>query len=120
MWWQLCSTNGSANERFLLRLRSLSSPFCLLGRVGYQPPKLRPVNVTVSPARREPDPLLTLLRDDSTEVEMVTDKLLGMPTIVTVSPRSLAAGGVEVTDRASCERSVRPIGDVEAEPRGAA
>ena len=42
-------------------------------------------------------------------------ELLGMPTIVTVSPRSLAAGGVEVTDRATGERSVRPIDEVEAE-----
>ena len=41
-----------------------------------------------------------------------------MPTIVTVSPRSLAAGGVEVTDRASGERSVRPVDDLEAELRG--
>ena len=34
---------------------------------------------------------------------------VGMPVIVTISPRSLAAGGAEVTDRASGERSVRPI-----------
>jgi hypothetical protein len=61
-----------------------------------------------------------LLRDDSAEVEIVMDKLLGMPTIVTVSLRSLAAGGVEVTDRASCERPVWPMGDVEAELRSAA
>jgi hypothetical protein len=49
---------------------------------------------------------------------VVSHKLLGMPTIVTVSPRSLAAA-VEVTDRASGERSV-PMEDVEAELRGAA
>ena len=41
-------------------------------------------------------------------------ELLGMPWILTVSPRSLAAGGVEVTNRATGERSVRPIEDVEA------
>jgi hypothetical protein len=37
-----------------------------------------------------------------------------MPWILTVSPRSLAAGGVEVTDRATGERSTRSIEDVEA------
>ena len=47
-------------------------------------------------------------RDESPGVKFTDAELLGMPTIVTVSPRSLAAGGVEVTDRASGERSVRP------------
>ena len=37
-----------------------------------------------------------------------------MPWILTVSPRSLAAGGVEVTERATGERSTRPIEEVEA------
>jgi hypothetical protein len=37
-----------------------------------------------------------------------------MPWIVTISPRSLAAGGAEVTGRATGERSVRPIPEVEA------
>jgi hypothetical protein len=60
------------------------------------------------------------LCDDSAEADMVSHKLLGMPTIVTVSPVSLAVGGVEVTDRSSGERSVRPIEDVEANLRGAA
>ena len=41
-------------------------------------------------------------------------ELLGMPTILTVSPRSLAAGGVEVTDRATGEKSIRSIEEVEA------
>ena len=41
-----------------------------------------------------------------------------MPWILTVSPRSLAAGGVEVTERATGERSTRPIEDVEALIRG--
>ena len=41
-------------------------------------------------------------------------ELLGMPWIVTVCPRSLAAGGVEVTERATGERSTRPIDEVEA------
>jgi prolyl-tRNA synthetase len=54
-------------------------------------------------------------RDESAGVKLTDAELLGMPTIVTVSPRSLAAGGVEVTDRASGERSVRPMAEVEAE-----
>jgi prolyl-tRNA synthetase len=59
-------------------------------------------------------------RDESPGVKFTDAELLGMPTIVTVSPRSLAAGGVEVTDRASGERSVRPIDEVEAELTGRA
>ena len=51
-------------------------------------------------------------RDESPGVKFTDAELLGMPTIVTVSPRSLAAGGVEVTDRASGERDVRPIDDL--------
>ena len=45
---------------------------------------------------------------------MTDAELLGMPLIVTISPRSLAAGGAEVTRRATGERDVRPIADVEA------
>ena len=37
-----------------------------------------------------------------------------MPWILTVSPRSLEAGGIEVKDRATGEKIVRPIEDVEA------
>ncbi|MBA2263928.1 MAG: proline--tRNA ligase, partial [Chloroflexi bacterium] len=57
-------------------------------------------------------------RDESPGVKFTDAELLGMPTIVTLSPRSLAAGGVEVTDRASGERSVRPVDDVVAELTG--
>ncbi len=57
-------------------------------------------------------------RDESPGVKLTDAELLGMPRILTISPRSLAAGGVEVTDRASRERSVRPIAEVEAELRG--
>jgi prolyl-tRNA synthetase len=53
-------------------------------------------------------------RDESPGVKFTDAELLGMPTIVTLSPRSLAAGGVEVTDRASGERSVRPIDEAVA------
>jgi prolyl-tRNA synthetase len=53
-------------------------------------------------------------RDESPGVKFTDAELLGMPWILTVSPRSLAAGGVEVTERATGERSTRPIADVEA------
>ncbi|HEX2767342.1 MAG TPA: proline--tRNA ligase [Candidatus Limnocylindria bacterium] len=60
-------------------------------------------------------PILYDDRDESPGVKFTDAELLGMPTIVTISPRSLAAGGAEVTDRASGERAVRPIDDVVAE-----
>ncbi|HEV8489320.1 MAG TPA: proline--tRNA ligase [Candidatus Limnocylindrales bacterium] len=53
-------------------------------------------------------------RDESPGVKLTDAELLGMPTILTVSPRSLAAGGVEVTDRATGERSTRSVEEVEA------
>ncbi|HEX9738847.1 MAG TPA: proline--tRNA ligase [Candidatus Limnocylindria bacterium] len=59
-------------------------------------------------------------RDESPGVKFTDAELLGMPTILTISTRSLAAGGVEVTDRASGERAVRPLVDVEADLVGAA
>ena len=59
-------------------------------------------------------------RDESPGVKLTDAELLGMPTILTISTRSLAAGGVEVTDRASGERGVRPLADVEADLVGAA
>jgi prolyl-tRNA synthetase len=52
-------------------------------------------------------------RDESPGVKLTDAELLGMPLILTVSPRSLAAGGVEVTQRATGERAVMPIADVE-------
>jgi len=52
-------------------------------------------------------------RDESPGVKFNDAELLGMPWILTVSPRSLAAGGVEVTERATGERSTRSIEDVE-------
>jgi prolyl-tRNA synthetase len=54
-------------------------------------------------------------RDESPGVKFTDAELLGMPTILTISTRSLAAGGVEVTDRASGERGVQPLADVEAD-----
>ena len=58
-------------------------------------------------------------RDESPGVKFTDAELLGMPWILTVSPRSLAAGGVEVTERATGERSTRSIEDVEALLAGA-
>jgi prolyl-tRNA synthetase len=54
-------------------------------------------------------------RDESPGVKLTDAELLGMPWIITISPRSLAAGGAELTRRASGERAVRPIAEVEAE-----
>jgi len=57
-------------------------------------------------------------RDESPGVKFTDAELLGMPWILTVSPRSIAAGGVEVTERATGERSTRPLEEVEALIRG--
>jgi prolyl-tRNA synthetase len=61
-------------------------------------------------ARRE---ILWDDREESPGVKFTDAELLGMPWILTVSPRSLAAGGVEVTERATGERSTRPVEEVE-------
>ena len=53
-------------------------------------------------------------RAESPGVKFTDAEMLGMPWIITVSPRSLAAGGAEVTFRATGERSVRSLEDVEA------
>jgi prolyl-tRNA synthetase len=53
-------------------------------------------------------------RDESPGVKFTDAELLGMPWILTVSPRSLAAGGIEVTRRETAERATRPIAEVEA------
>ena len=53
-------------------------------------------------------------RDESPGVKFTDAELLGMPWILTVSPRSLAAGGIEVTERATGERGTRSIEEVEA------
>ncbi len=58
-----------------------------------------------------------LLWDDRSEspgVKFTDAELLGMPWIVTLSPRSLAAGGAEVTERATGARAVQPLAEVEA------
>ena len=53
-------------------------------------------------------------RDESPGVKFTDAELLGMPWIVTISPRSLAAGGVEVTRRATGNRVVMPLEDARA------
>jgi prolyl-tRNA synthetase len=53
-------------------------------------------------------------RDESPGVKFTDAEMLGMPLIVTISPRSLAAGGAEVTIRETGEKSVKPIAELEA------
>jgi prolyl-tRNA synthetase len=53
-------------------------------------------------------------RDESPGVKFTDAELLGMPWILTVSPRSIAAGGVEVTRRSTGDRRTAPIDEVEA------
>jgi prolyl-tRNA synthetase len=57
-------------------------------------------------------------RDESPGVKFTDAELLGMPWILTVSPRSLAAGGIEVTERATGDRGTRSIEETEALLRG--
>src|SRR5918992_477066 len=57
-------------------------------------------------------------RDESPGVKFTDAELLGMPTIVTISPRSLSAGGAEGPDRRSGGRSGGPLPGVEATLRG--
>ena len=58
---------------------------------------------------------IELLVDDRTEtpgVKFADAELLGAPWMITISPRSLEAGGAEVTRRSTGERNVLPIGTV--------
>src|SRR2546426_1366070 len=52
-------------------------------------------------------------RDESPGVKFTDAELLGMPWTLTVSPRSLAPGGVEVTRRESGERRTASVDEVE-------
>ena len=52
-------------------------------------------------------------RDESPGVKLTDAELIGMPWILTVSPRSMAAGGVEVTRRATGERRTASMDEVE-------
>ncbi len=51
-------------------------------------------------------------RNESPGVKFTDAELLGMPWILTVSPRSIAAGGIEVTERATGERATLPFDEV--------
>jgi prolyl-tRNA synthetase len=53
-------------------------------------------------------------RDESPGVKLTDAELLGMPLIVTISPRSLSAGGAEVTVRATGQRAIESIETVKA------
>jgi prolyl-tRNA synthetase len=57
-------------------------------------------------------------RDESPGVKFTDAELLGMPRIMTISPRSLAAGGLEVTERATGERSIQSVDDARASLTG--
>ncbi len=59
-------------------------------------------------------------RDESPGVKFTDAELLGMPLIVTVSPRSLQAGGAEIMQRATGERTVESLELVETRVAGAA
>ena len=74
-----------------------------------------PPAVSFSIGRLGDDEVVGEVHSSAELVEQSVDdaELLGMPWILTVSPRSLAAGGIEVTERASGERSTRPLAEVE-------
>jgi prolyl-tRNA synthetase len=58
---------------------------------------------------------IELLVDDRAEtpgVKFADAELIGAPWMITISPRSLEAGGAEVTRRSTGERNVLPIGTV--------
>ena len=84
---------------------------------GNRDPKVVEVAERLHDAAKDAGPDREILyddRDESPGVKFTDAELLGMPWILTVSPRSLAAGGVEVTERATGEKSIRSVDDVEA------
>ena len=84
---------------------------------GAKEPRVTEIAERLHSLSQEAGPRHEILWDDRDElpgVKFTDAELLGMPWILTVSPRSLAAGGVEVTERATGERSTRPIEEVEA------
>jgi len=52
-------------------------------------------------------------REESPGVKFTDAELLGMPWILTASPRSIAAGGIETTNRATGERTTIPVETIE-------
>jgi len=92
-------------------------PAHLVALGGGREPKVTEVAETLYEAAAAGGPDREILyddRDDSPGVKLTDAELLGMPWILTVSPRSLKAGGIEVTNRATGERSVRSIEEVTA------
>jgi prolyl-tRNA synthetase len=85
-------------------------------RVSEVAERLHAIAAEAGPARE----ILWDDRDESPGVKFTDAELLGMPWILTVSPRSLAAGGVEVTERATGARATQPLEAVEAFLRGEA
>ena len=85
-------------------------------RVGETAERLHRIAAEAGPSHE----ILWDERDESPGVKFTDAELLGMPWILTVSPRSLAAGGVEVTERATGARSTQSLETVEAFLRGAA
>jgi prolyl-tRNA synthetase len=84
---------------------------------GAKEPRVTEIAQRLHDLAKEAGPRREILwddRDESPGVKFTDAELLGMPWILTVSPRSLAAGGVEVTERATGARSTRPIEEVEA------
>jgi prolyl-tRNA synthetase len=84
-------------------------------------PRVTEVAERLHEIARAAGPGREILYDDRAEspgVKFTDAELLGMPTILTVSPRSLAAGGVEVTDRSSGERRVESVEAIEARLSG--
>ncbi len=81
-------------------------------------PEVAEVAARIHDAAKAAGPDHEILYDDREEspgVKFADAELLGMPTILTVSPKSLAAGGVEVRDRATGERTIRSVEDVISE-----
>jgi len=54
-------------------------------------------------------------RETTAGVKFKDADLIGVPVRVVVSPKSIAAGGAEVTARAVGERSIVPLGSVRGE-----
>jgi prolyl-tRNA synthetase len=92
-------------------------PAHLVALGGSREPKVIEVAEALHDAAASAGPDREILYDDREEspgVKLTDAELLGMPWILTVSPRSLGAGGIEVTNRVTGERSIRSIEQVTA------
>ena len=76
-------------------------------------PRVEEAAVKLEAAAKSADlDLLIDDRDESPGVKFADAELLGCPWVVTISPRSLEAGGAELTRRGSGERTVVPLEQV--------